>query len=81
MEKEIKIKVVIYIIMISSLIIGKYVIEQIGKEIKEKEEIIKQLKQNNIEQLEEKEVYIKRCEMLEEIIIQEGVAIDNCECN
>ena len=43
-------------------------------------EKIKQLEQNNIEQAEEKEVYINRCKMYEDILIEAGL-IDECECN
>ena len=43
-------------------------------------EKIKQLEQNNIEQIEEKEVYINRCKMYEDILIEAGL-IDECECN
>lgn len=42
-------------------------------------EQIKQLKQNQIEQAEEKEVYINRCKMYEELLEVNGL-LDECEC-
>jgi len=41
---------------------------------------IKQLEQNNIEQTEEKEVYINRCKMLEDLMKENGIILDECEC-
>lgn len=51
-----------------------------GKEFRKYEEQIKLLKQNNIEQNEEKEVYMNRCKMLEDLISENGLVLDNCEC-
>lgn len=42
-------------------------------------EQIKQLKQNQIEQAEEKEVYINRCKMYEDCLKSNGL-LDECEC-
>lgn len=80
MKKEIKIKLWIYIFMIITMLIGASTLIYANKEINQKEEQIKQLKQNNIEQAEEKEVYINRCKMLEDLINERGLAVDNCDC-
>lgn len=42
---------------------------------------INQLEQNNIEQIEEKEVYRNRCKMLEDLLEGSGLVVDDCECN
>lgn len=44
------------------------------------EEQIKQLEQNNIEQTEEKEVYVNKCKMYEDMLKANGL-LDECECN
>lgn len=43
-------------------------------------EYIKYLEQNNIEQTEEKEVYINRCKTLEDLMKENGITLDKCEC-
>lgn len=43
-------------------------------------EYVKYLKQNNIEQIEEKEVYRNRCKILEELMKENGITLDECEC-
>lgn len=43
-------------------------------------EQIKQLEQNNSEQAEEKEYYINRCKMLENLLEESGLVVDECEC-
>ncbi len=80
MKKEIKVKKWIYIFMIVAMIVGVCTLIYANITSIEKEEQIKQLKQNNIEQMEEKEVYRNRCRMLEDFINQNGL-IDECECN
>ena len=80
MKKEIKVKRCIYIFMIIAMLIGASTLIYANKEINQKEEQIKQLKQNNIEQIEEKEVYINQCKMYEDFINQNGL-VDNCDCN
>ncbi len=80
MKKEIKIKLWVYIFMMIGLFMGICTLIYANKVNIEKEEQIKQLKQNNIEQAEEKAVYINRCEMLEDLINERGLAIDNCDC-
>lgn len=47
----------------------------------QKDEYIKQLEQNNAEQAEEKQVYINRCKMLEDMLEESGLVVDDCECN
>ena len=46
----------------------------------EDKEYIKQLEQNQIEQAEEKEVYRNRCKMLEDLMKENGLTLDECEC-
>lgn len=41
---------------------------------------IKQLEQNNAEQIEEKEYYITRTQELENILLDSGIVVDDCEC-
>ena len=48
--------------------------------ITEKDNYIKQLEQNNFEQIEEKEYYITRTQELENIIKDSGIVVDDCEC-
>lgn len=43
------------------------------------EEQIDELKQNNIEQVEEKEVYVNKCKMYEDLMKANGL-LDECEC-
>lgn len=52
----------------------------LGVQVKGNEFYIKQLEQNNIEQSEEKEVYINKCKMLEDLIKENGITLDECEC-
>lgn len=40
---------------------------------------IKELEQNNIEQMEEKEVYMNKCKMMEDLLKANGL-VDECEC-
>ena len=79
MKKEIKIKLWIYIFMIIALFVGAYTILYANKINNQKNERINQLEQNNIEQAEEKEVYINRCKMLEDLLEGSGLVVDDCE--
>lgn len=45
----------------------------------QKQEYIEGLEQNQIEQAEEKEVYINRCKMYEDCLKSNGL-FDECEC-
>ena len=47
---------------------------------KEQSDYIKQLEQNNFEQIEEKEYYRERSQELENIILDSGIVVDDCEC-
>lgn len=49
-------------------------------QIKEERERNKVLEQSNKEQIEEKEVYVRRCKMLEDLMIENGIAVDDCDC-
>jgi len=44
-------------------------------------EKVKQLEQSLSEQVQECEVYRNRCKILEDRLIEEGLVVDNCECN
>ncbi len=81
MKKEIKVKKWIYILMMIGLFVGVCTIVYANVINIEKEEQIKQLRQNSYEQMEEKEVYRNRCRMLEELIEGSGLVVDDCECN
>lgn len=50
-------------------------------QIKEERERNKVLEQSNKEQIEEKEVYVRRCKMLEDLMIENGIAVDDCNCS
>ncbi len=47
--------------------------------LKNKNDQIQQLEQNNIEQAEENEVYRNRCKMYEDFMKENGL-LDECEC-
>lgn len=38
------------------------------------------LKQSNVEQQQEKEVYIEKYKKLEKMLVDSGQVVDNCEC-
>lgn len=80
MKKEIKMKLWGYIFMMIGLFVGIFTLIYANEINIEKEEQIKQLKQNNIEQIEEKEVYRNRCKMLEDLFEGSGLVVDECEC-
>lgn len=65
-----------WLIIIITLIIFTIIL---GIQQDENNDYIKQLKQNNTEQAEEKEVYINKCKMYEDFMIKSGI-IDECEC-
>lgn len=81
MKKEIKVKLWVYIFMMIGIFAGICTLIYANEINIGKEEQIRQLKQNNIEQIEEKEVYRNKCKMLEDLINESGLAIDYCECN
>lgn len=81
MKKEIKVKKWIYILMMIGLFVGVCILVYANVINIEKEEQIKQLRQNSYEQMEEKEVYRNRCRMLEELVEGSGMVVDDCECN
>ena len=78
--KKIEIELWIYIFMLIGLLVGTCTILYANSINNQKEKYIKELKQNNIEQAEEKEVYINRCKMLEDLIEGSGLVADECEC-
>lgn len=45
----------------------------------EQKDYIKELQQNQIEQAEEKEVYVNKCKMYEDLLKRNGL-LDECEC-
>ncbi len=61
------------------LVIILVVMIESGRQFKQYKEQIKELEQNNIEQAEEKEVYMNRCKMYEDLLEQNGL-VDYCEC-
>jgi len=50
-----------------------------SKQDESQKEYIKQLEQNNKEQMEEKEVYRNKCKMMEDLLKANGL-VDECEC-
>lgn len=68
-----------YIDFLITIIILMIFVIILGIQVKDNEEIIKQLEQNNIEQTEEKEVYRNRCKMYEDLMKENGL-LDECEC-
>ena len=81
MKKEVEVKKWLYIFMMVAMLIGVCTLVYVNREMIEKEEQIKQLRQNSYEQMEEKEVYRNRCRMLEDLIEGSGMVVDDCECN
>ena len=81
MKKEVEVKKWLYIFMMVAMLIGVCTLVYVNREMIEKEEQIKQLRQNSYEQMEEKEVYRNRCRMLEELVEGSGMVVDDCECN
>ena len=79
MKKEIKIKLWIYIFMIITMLIGACTLIYSTKVNQQQDSCIKRLEQNNIEQIEEKEVYINRCKMYEDFLKVNGL-LDECRC-
>lgn len=72
-EAAIEALITIFCLCIVAVIIVKIAGENAQKEY------ITQLEQNNIEQAEEKEVYINRCKMYEDLLKANGL-LDECEC-
>lgn len=78
--KKIEIELWIYVFMIIAMFAGICTILYANSINIQKEKYIKELKQNNIEQAEEKEVYRNKCKMLEDILEGSGLVVDECEC-
>lgn len=57
-----------------------FIMIESGKQFKEYEYQIIQLQQNQIEQAEEKEVYVNKCKMYEDLMRANGITLDECEC-
>lgn len=77
--KKIEIELWIYIFMLVGLFVGTCTILYANSINIQKQEYIEGLEQNQIEQAEEKEVYINRCKMYEELLEVNGL-LDECEC-
>ena len=69
--KDISLVIIIMWIMI--------VVISVITEVKTSEDYIKQLEQNEIEQAEEKEVYVNKCKKYEDLLKRNGL-LDECEC-
>lgn len=77
--RKIEIELWIYIFMLVGMFAGICTILYVNSINIEKEKYIKELEQNNIEQTEEKEVYVNKCKMLEDLFEANGL-LDECEC-
>ncbi len=75
MRKELRKALIDFIIALLLFILTIILVRDYLKDI----EYIKELEQNNIEQAEEKEVYINRCKMYEDLLEANGL-LDECEC-
>ena len=76
--KQIKcpiLKIYILLLVISGVLIFEMANIMFGQSAK-----IQILKQSNVEQQQEKEVYITRTQELENIIKDSGIVVDDCEC-
>ena len=78
--KKIEIELWIYIFMLVGLFVGTCTILYANSINIQKQEYIEGLEQNQIEQAEEKEVYINRCKMYEDLLEGSGLVVDDCEC-
>ena len=67
-------------IIISVLIINFILIFEMANIMFGQSAKIQFLKQSNVEQQQEKEVYITRTQELENIIKDSGIVVDECEC-
>lgn len=76
MNKELKQAEISIVLAIISIILSLF---SITYRLISKSEYIKQLEQNQIEQAEEKEVYINKCKMYEDLLKVNGL-LDECEC-
>ena len=72
---EVCIGIVLIIITAPVLFMAKEIVQ-----ICKQDDYIKQLEQNNFEQIEEKEYYITRTQELENILLDSGIVVDECEC-
>lgn len=78
--KKIELELWIYIFMVIGLLVGTCTILYANSINIQKEKYIKELEQNNIEQVEEKEVYVNKCKMYEDLLEGSGLVVDECEC-
>ena len=69
--KDISLVIIIMWIMIAVI--------SVITEVKTNEDYIKQLEQNEIEQSEEREVYVNKCKKYEDLLKGNGL-LDECEC-
>lgn len=76
MSKELKQAEISIVLAIISIILSLF---SITYRLISKSDYIKQLEQNNIEQIEEKEVYRNKCKLLEDLMKENGL-LDECEC-
>ena len=65
---------------ISMIILIFVVLACLVTDYHEQQDHIKQLKQSNIEIQQECEVYRNRCLEYENMMIENGLVVDNCEC-
>lgn len=76
MSKELKQAEISIVLAIISIILSLF---SITYRIMSKSEYVKYLEQNQIEQAEEKEVYVNKCKMYEDLLEANGL-LDECEC-
>ncbi len=76
MRKELRKALIDFIIALLLFILTIILVRDYLKDI----EYIKELEQNQIEQAEEKEVYVNKCKMLEDLLKENGFTLDECEC-
>ena len=76
--KQIKcpiLKIYILLLVISGVLIFEMANIMFGQSAR-----IQMLKQSNVEQQQEKEVYIEKCKKLEKMLIDSGQVVDDCAC-
>lgn len=76
MSKEVKQAEISIVLAIISIILSLF---SITYRLISKSEYIKYLEQNQIEQAEEKEVYVNKCKKYEDLLKGNGL-LDECEC-
>lgn len=72
-------KIIYFVILVAWIILLIITIVNGTQNYKVGSEYMKYLQQNSIEQIEEKEVYINRCKMYEDLLEANGM-LDECEC-